>query len=117
MPDFLGRATELLERRFILNALLPVIIFLGAYVAVLLWATGSLLSVLGWLGSASVSAQLLATAAALSGCWFLAALLASQWRALIRLLEGYVLPTRLIRWVGARSRRARRRKRASARQR
>jgi hypothetical protein len=96
MSDLLSKATELLERRFLLNAFLPVLVFLGSYATVLAYATGELPHLLHLWQSASTATTLLLIAGTVALCWFLAGIVASQWRNLIRLLEGWVLPGRLL---------------------
>jgi hypothetical protein len=96
MPDLLSKATELLERRFLLNAFLPVLVFLGSYATVLAYATGELPHLLHVWQSASTATTLLLIAGTFALCWFLAGIVASQWRNLIQLLEGWMLPGRLL---------------------
>lgn len=90
MGAVLGRAVSILERRFLLNAFLPAVVFFGGYLVFFLWATGRLASVVHSYLSARVSSQLILLVAFFALAWFCAAFIASQWRNLARLYEGYL---------------------------
>lgn len=90
MSAILDSAASILERRFLVNAFLPAIIFFGAYFMFFLWATRRLAGVVHAIASAQVSSQFIVVIAALALAWFCAAFIASQWRNLIRLYEGYL---------------------------
>jgi hypothetical protein len=87
----LDRAASILERRFLLNAFLPAVVFFGGYLVFFLWATGRLASLIHSYLSARVSSQLILLATFFALAWFCAAFIASQWRNLTRLYEGYLL--------------------------
>lgn len=90
MGAILDRAASILERRFLLNAFLPAVVFFGGYLAFFLWATGRLPRLLHSFSAARVSTQLVVVAAFFALAWFCAAFISSQWRNLIRLYEGYL---------------------------
>jgi hypothetical protein len=90
----LDRAASILERRFLLNAFLPAVVFFGGYLVFFLWATGRLVSLIHSYLSARVSSQLILLAAFFALAWFCAAFIASQWRNLTRLYEGYLFAGR-----------------------
>jgi hypothetical protein len=90
MGAILDRAASILERRFLLNAFLPAVVFAGGYLLFLLWATGRLGGLIHSYLGARLSAQLILLAAFLALAWFCAAFIASQWRNLIQLYEGYL---------------------------
>jgi hypothetical protein len=97
MNTFLERTAALLNRRFLLNAFLPVLVIGSGTVAVCLFQAG----VLGKLATAwaqlSGAEQLSLAAGWLATIWFLAGFLASQFRALTQMFEGYPLMRR--RWL------------------
>jgi hypothetical protein len=86
------RASQQFDRRFLLNAFLPV---LFAVLALLLVLTSSLrvpfTEAWQWLSELTAITQLLLSAAIIAVVWFLAGLLASNWRKIVRLYEGYPL--------------------------
>lgn len=90
MGAILDGATSILERRFLVNAFLPAVVFLGGYVVFFLWATKRLPGVVHSYLSARLSSQLILLVAFFALAWFCAAFIASQWRNLIRLYEGYL---------------------------
>lgn len=90
MGAILDSAASILERRFLVNAFLPAIVFFGGYFIFFLWATKRLPGVVHAIASAKVSSQLILLIAVLALAWFCAAFIASQWRNLIRLYEGYL---------------------------
>jgi hypothetical protein len=98
----LDRAASILERRFLLNAFLPAVVFFGGYLVFFLWATGRLMSVVHSYLSARVSSQLILLAVFFALAWFCAAFIASQWRNLTRLYEGYLFtgPLQAVRDAG-----------------
>jgi hypothetical protein len=89
MGTILGSAVSVLERRFLVNAFLPAIIFFGGYITFFFWATGRLPSVLHAFAEARLAPQLVLVITFFGLAWFCAAFIASQWRNLIRLYEGY----------------------------
>jgi hypothetical protein len=90
MGAILDRAASILERRFLLNAFLPAIVFFGGYLVFFLWATGRLAGLIHSYLSARLSSQLILLVAFFALAWFSAAFISSQWRNLTRLYEGYL---------------------------
>jgi hypothetical protein len=97
MNSFLSNAASILERRFLKNAFIPVLL-LPIGVA-LPWALqGNRLSMLTRLWQTqSAGVKLIESALYLAFTWFIASIAASQWRNIIRLFEGY--PLRRIPWL------------------
>ena len=90
MGAILDRAASILERRFLLNAFLPAVVFFGGYLVFFLWATGRLAGLIHSYLSARLSSQLILLVAFFALAWFSAAFISSQWRNLTRLYEGYL---------------------------
>jgi hypothetical protein len=91
IDSLLDRASSVLERRFLTNAFLPVLLLLPAAALPSLLEQRQLEQMIN-----SFSPQPLTTKALLAGgyftfSWFAAAVVASQWRNIIRLFEGYPL--------------------------
>lgn len=83
--------TGLLERRFLTNAFLPVLLFSPAVAVTGLAGTGRLAAVLSAGGQLETGAKVVLLAGYLLAVWFLASFVQSQWRNLVRLFEGYPL--------------------------
>jgi hypothetical protein len=78
-----------LERRFLLNAFFPSMVFLGGLLLVFLAPHGGIpRAAKAWTGQ-SVTLQVVSIAAFLAGVWLFAGGVASQWRSIIRVFEGY----------------------------
>src|SRR5258708_38483152 len=92
------------------NAFLPAIVFFGGYFSFFLWGTNRLPGAVHAIATAQVSSQLILLVAALALAWFWAAFIASQWRNLIRLYEGYLFagPLRQLAELGKLAHRSRR---------
>lgn len=90
MGTILDRAASILERRFLINAFLPAVVFFGGYIVFFLWATNRLSHAIHNYLSTRLSLQLILIAGFFALAWFCAAFIASQWRNLIRLYEGYL---------------------------
>ncbi|WUI03932.1 hypothetical protein OHR68_19745 [Spirillospora sp. NBC_00431] len=103
ISEIFDRLSTVLERRFLKNAFLPVLVFpLAVAAPVLLQNERADVSVRVW-ESLPTGAKLFALFAYFSACWFAAAIVASQWRNIIRLYEGYPLESwPLLRDVGKR---------------
>ena len=81
----------LFERRFVFNAMLPVAVFGVATITAVLAFNDSLVPFLRWIDGRSGMAQGIAALLAFATCWMAGGILASQWRNLVRLFEGYPL--------------------------
>lgn len=81
-------AAGLLERRFLLNAFFPSLIFWGGVGFIIILPRG-VAQFASTLAAQSVTAQILLAAGFLAWAWFWAGIIASQWRSLIRIYEGY----------------------------
>lgn len=99
MNDFLEQASGLLERRFLKNAFLPVLLLPLAIAAPAGFQNDRSAHLAAIWKNESATVQLLQLAVGLALVWFVAAILASQWRNIIRLFEGY--PLMRVPWLGA----------------
>jgi hypothetical protein len=88
----LKEAASFLERRFLLNAFFPSLIFWGALVLAVLAPDGGINRAGTTWADQSVTVQIALSAAFLAWAWFWAGIIASQWRSIIRLYEGYWSP-------------------------
>jgi hypothetical protein len=91
VPTALDRLASILERQFLKNAFLPVFLFFPALLAPYLIWSGNLEPRLAVWERQGLGVKLMEVAAYLATTWFLAAIVASQWRNIIRLFEGYPL--------------------------
>jgi hypothetical protein len=83
------RALAVLERRFFTNAFLPVLLFAPAVATPILLQDGRLSALVRTWDRQSGTLKLLETGGYLAVVWFAAAIVASQWSRLTKLLEGY----------------------------
>ncbi|TDP94779.1 hypothetical protein [Labedaea rhizosphaerae] len=92
MPgDSLKDLTEVFTRRFLLNALLPTFVFAAATATLIVHSTAGLPAAAAWWGRLDALTKI-AMALLVAVCtFFLSSAVASQWRGLIRLYEGYPL--------------------------
>jgi hypothetical protein len=89
ITEGLAQLSTVFRRRFLFNALLPTLVFSTLLVALFATQVASLHGIgLWWTGLDGLSKALVALAY-LAGVWFLAGAVASQWRNIIRLFEGY----------------------------
>jgi hypothetical protein len=106
----LAQLSAVFSRRFLFNALLPTLVFFSLSVSVVVANTGSLRSVGASWEALDIISKTVAVLSYLAAVWFLAAAVASQWRAIVRLFEGYPAMRLLrdhvpgIRWHQARRR-------------
>jgi hypothetical protein len=89
MSDFLSQAVSILEQRFLKNAFLPVLLFFPAIFMPTLIPGGRLTDFIGRWDSQSATLKIVEVAGYLAIVWFVAAIVASQWRNIVRLYEGY----------------------------
>ena len=87
----LAQARSILEKQFLKNALLPAIVFPILIAVPPLFVDNGIDEVGAWWDAQSVTAKVAVTLAYATLTWFIAAVLASQWRNIIRLYEGYPL--------------------------
>jgi hypothetical protein len=83
--QFLG----IFSRRFVFNALLPTAIFMSLTLGVLLLIFAGTSEATNWWNGTSLLSQLLVAGSYLAGVLFVSAVVASQWRGIVRLFEGY----------------------------
>jgi hypothetical protein len=97
MNSFLASANSIFERRFLKNAFLPVLILPVGIVGP--WALqGHRLGALARMWQRQgIGIKFIETALYFMLTWFIAAIVASQWRNIIRLFEGY--PLKKLSWV------------------
>lgn len=91
IPDIVGQSSSRFDQRFFTTALVPVAIFAPAIAAVVLHSRGLLSSLVASYARQSPVSQVLASLAVAALVWFLATLLDSQTRNVVRLYEGYPL--------------------------
>lgn len=91
IPDIIGQSTGRFDQRFFLTALLPTAVFAPATAVVALYARGELAALASWYMMQTAVTQVLASLGAAAVVWFLATLLDSQSRNVVRLYEGYPL--------------------------
>lgn len=89
VADALAQLSTVFRRRFLFNALLPTLVFFSVLVAVVVARVGSLPGLAAWWVSLDVLSKALTVLAYVAAVWFLAAAVASQWRGIVRLFEGY----------------------------
>lgn len=98
MNEFLQQSTSILERRFLKNAFLPVLLLPLAVLAPVALQNAELEALGEKWRAESGTVQLLQAGLAIAIIWFVAAIVASQWRNIIRLFEGY--PLMQVPWLG-----------------
>ncbi|MFI6325191.1 hypothetical protein ACIBG8_47280 [Nonomuraea sp. NPDC050556] len=91
IDSFFQHVTGLFTRRFVFNALLPTLVFCTAAGAVVVASVSSFAAVSSWWKALDLASKVLAVLAYLAAVWFVAAAVASQWRGIVRLFEGYPL--------------------------
>jgi hypothetical protein len=90
MPtEALTQLAEVFRRRFLFNALLPTLVFTTATVGVIVECAGSRTLVASWWTALDTVSKVFTALAYAAAIWFLAGAVASQWRAIVRLFEGY----------------------------
>jgi hypothetical protein len=111
LAEVLAQVSTALRRRFLFNALLPTLVFFSLLTTIVVASVGSLSGVGAWWVSLDVFSKAVTVVSYLAAVWFLAAAVASQWRGIVRLFEGYPAVRLLrghmpgIRWHGAERRR------------
>lgn len=85
------RATSLFEKRFVTNALLPVLLLLPAIFMTVSYGTGNIQKVWSLINSADLTTRIVALLGYFLAAWFFASFVQSQWRNFVRLYEGYPL--------------------------
>lgn len=91
ISDVWDRTTSLFDRRFVTNALLPVLLLLPAVVMTIWFGTGSVGDVFSLINATDTTTKLTALLGYFLAAWFFAAFVQSQWRNFVRLYEGYPL--------------------------
>ncbi|MFI6908833.1 hypothetical protein ACIBKY_46755 [Nonomuraea sp. NPDC050394] len=99
IDSLLDRATSILERRFLRNAFLPVLLFAPLVSVPVLLQNDMLARALAVWEEQPITAKFAAVIGYFTFCWFGAAVVASQWRNIIRLFEGY--PLQRLPWLEA----------------
>jgi hypothetical protein len=102
MLGALSQAAGFLERRFLLNAVLPSTIFWGALVLVYTATDGGIAHTARAWTLQDLTLRVVLLLAFLAWVWFSASIIASQWANMIRLYEGYYWlgPLRIIGRLG-----------------
>jgi hypothetical protein len=89
VTDALTHLSTVFRRRFLFNALLPTLVFVSLLSTVAVASVRSLQSLGAWWLALDVLSKAVVTLAYLATVWFLAGAVASQWRGIVRLFEGY----------------------------
>jgi hypothetical protein len=84
-----SHAVEKMERRFLTTSVVPAVIFLTAYGAVAIASLWSFSAASSWAVERAAVEQLLLGVIAGALTWFLAGMMSSNWRKIVRLYEGY----------------------------
>ncbi|MCA1680714.1 MAG: hypothetical protein LC777_18085, partial [Actinobacteria bacterium] len=95
--DALSQLATLFRRRFLFNALLPTLVFTTLTAAVVIGQSESVSAIETSWARADTLSKALAVLGYLACVYFLAVAVASQWRGIVRLFEGYVLRDALLR--------------------
>ena len=98
MENVVASAASIFERRFLKNAFLPVLLLPVAVLAPWSLQGGRLDSLEAHFQHEGLGVRIIEVALYFGITWFIAAILASQWRNVIRLFEGY--PLMRLPWVG-----------------
>jgi hypothetical protein len=91
ISEIFDRLSTILERRFLKNAFLPALLFPLAVAMPILLQNERMNTVTRTWESLFLGVKLFYFFAYFTACWFAAAIIASQWRNIIRLYEGYPL--------------------------
>jgi hypothetical protein len=89
VTDALTQLSTVFRRRFLFNALLPTLVFVSLLSAVVVASASSLHGLGAWWAALDVLSKAVTVLAYLAAVWFLAGAVASQWRGIVRLFEGY----------------------------
>jgi hypothetical protein len=89
--EALSQLANVFRRRFLFNALLPTLVFATLTIAVVIQRSWSLTRLGHWWDHTDPLSKALIALAYLALMWFLAGAVASQWRGIVRLFEGYLL--------------------------
>ncbi len=92
--DALQKAASVFPRRFLFNALLPTFLFTSVSCAVVAYSVTPIGRIVASWSEADLLSRLLLVLVYIAAIWFLSAAVASQWRGIVRLFEGYPL----VRW-------------------
>ncbi len=85
------RTTSLFERRFVTNALLPVMLLLPAIGITVSYGTDNIDKIWMIIKSTDLTTRIVALLGYFLAAWFFASFVQSQWRNFVRLYEGYPL--------------------------
>jgi hypothetical protein len=89
IPGAIAQLSAVFNRRFLFNALLPTLVFISLLGAVVVADFSSFTTLTGWWTRLDVLSKASVTLVYAAAMWFLAAAVASQWRGIVRLFEGY----------------------------
>jgi hypothetical protein len=91
VTESLGQLSTVFPRRFLFNALLPTLVFASTTALSVSLCFNSPETIAHWWTSTDTSTKVILGLAYLAAIWFLASAVASQWRGIIRIYEGYPL--------------------------
>jgi hypothetical protein len=91
ITEALQQLAGVFSRRFFFNALLPTFVFTSITIGVVALSGSQGPAVVTWWGKLDVLTRLLVALMYLAAVYFLAAAVASQWRNIVRVFEGYPL--------------------------
>jgi hypothetical protein len=89
--ESLKHLADLFSRRFFLNALLPTLFFTSIGMAIVTSTAWSTSEASAWWNRIDLLTRLIVVLVYLASIYFLATAVASQWRGIVRLFEGYPL--------------------------
>jgi len=89
VTEALSQLSTVFRRRFLFNALLPTLVFSSLLASLSVSCFGSLHSLGLWWTNLDLLSKAVSVLVYLAGIWFLAGAVASQWRNIVRLFEGY----------------------------
>lgn len=98
IPSTLATLSTVFRRRFLFNALLPTAVFAGVLTFVVIQNVSSMRIVGAWWGRLDVISKAVALLVISAAVWFLAVAVASQWRTVVQIFEGYPA-VRLLGWT------------------
>ncbi|GIM97133.1 hypothetical protein [Paractinoplanes toevensis] len=91
IPGTLATLSTVFRRRFLFNALLPTTVFAGVLALVVIQNVGSMRIVGAWWGRLDAISKAVTLLTVSAIVWFLAVAVASQWRTIVQIFEGYPL--------------------------
>ncbi len=89
IPEALSQLSSVFRRRFLFNALLPTFVFASSLVGLVVYTFSSFTTLDKWWTGQDIFGRAIIVLGYLAGIWFASGAIASQWRNIVRLFEGY----------------------------